>query len=217
MDRRTMFGTVGAAFVHGVFAQGCGTSAGRRCEVAGDRSARARPERPLDAAARPSVFENFHRSLLHVHGELRTTLSGILISVASDGSPDTNRLVGRFCQELLNHHHAEDAFFFPSFRAAGRLRSSDVAFLDARDAEHRDVHRLCLELRDVSIRHARGSVDDRAWRTTIARAATELSAISDPHFSVEESTLTASHVATVITGAELAAVYRDMGENWNRR
>jgi hypothetical protein len=40
---------------------------------------------------------------------------------------------------------------------------------------------------------------------------------SQPHFAEEETTLTAAHVATLLSAAELVAVYRDMGENWHRR
>lgn len=203
MNRRTLLTTFGGAVV----GFGCGNpSPTRRREVT------AREPTPTP----PAIFENFHRSLLQVHGELRTGVDGILAAVARNAS-GTGGLIASFCEELLNHHHAEDAFFFPSFRAAGRLRSSDVAFLDARDAEHRDVHRLCLELRDVARRHVQGEVADDAWRATVTRTAGELSAISIPHFAAEESALTAPHVATLITAEELTAVYRDMGENWHRR
>jgi hypothetical protein len=177
------------------------------------------PEAMAAERGRPDIFENFHRSLLQVHGELREGVRHILDAVTNTANDAkvTDQLIASFSENLLNHHKAEDAFFFPAFRAAGRLRSSDVAFLDARDAEHHDVHRLCLELRAVGASHQRGAVAARVWRETVRRVCTELRTISSPHFSIEESTLTPAHVATLITNRELADVYRDMGQNWHRR
>ena len=84
---------------------------------------------------RPNIFETFHRSLVQVHGELREGVRHILDAVANTAkdASGTDALIASFSENLLNHHKAEDRFFFPAFRAAGRLRSSDVAFLDARD------------------------------------------------------------------------------------
>jgi hypothetical protein len=220
--RRSLLAGLGGAVVAGLSAHACAPA-----EPAPARASRGRSEDRDEAplAARPPsgrpdsapIFENFHRSLVNAHGELRAGLGAILTSAQSDDPRGTDPLIGAFCEELLDHHHAEDAFFFPAFRAAGRLRSSDVAFLDARDSEHRDVHRLCLELRDISTAHRRAAVDDRTWLRAVARLAGELSAISRPHFAIEESTLTGQHVATMIAPSELVAVYRDMGENWHRR
>jgi hypothetical protein len=63
----------------------------------------------------------FHRGLVHAKPDL-----------------------AHFCQELLEHRGAEDRFFVPGVRRAGRLISSDVAFRDARDAEHRHLGRVTL-------------------------------------------------------------------------
>src|SRR3954447_21490373 len=92
-----------------------------------------------------TVYTNFHHALVQVHGDL---LAGAArIEAAATAGDDLHRVTEGFCQTLLDHHKAEDRFSFPAFRAAGRLRSSDVAFLAARDAEHVDIHRLCVELR----------------------------------------------------------------------
>jgi hypothetical protein len=163
-----------------------------------------------------AVFENFHRGLVQVHSELREGASSIEAAVAQDDDL-TGRLVAGFCVTLLNHHKAEDVFLFPAFRAAGRLRTSDVGFLAARDREHVDIHRLCLELRDAGKRHQGGGDGAAAWRASVTRLIRDLAAASLPHFAEEEAVLTPAHVATMISGGELVAVYRDMGENWNRR
>jgi hypothetical protein len=166
-----------------------------------------------------SVFHGFHRSLLHVHTSLKLGLTAIQESVAILAHHEriTDQRIAAFTEELLNHHKSEDSFFFPAFRSAGRLRSSDIAFLDARDREHHDVHRLCLELRQVALLHQRESTPTRTWRATVERAARELAELSRPHFAIEEATLTPTHLETLITQRELVAVYRDMGQNWSRR
>ena len=170
------------------------------------------------AEGRPTVFDNFHRGLVHVHCELRDDAHQIGLSaadIAADAATDT--LIAGFCEQLQNHHKSEDTFFFPAFRAAGRLRSSDVAFLEARDAEHVEIHRLCLELRTTGERHQRGVLATRTWRTSVVELVRDLVAASLPHFTEEESSLTPEHVATMISSDDLVHVFRDMGENWNRR
>ncbi len=162
-------------------------------------------------------FEAFHRGLVHVHADLRGRLSAILSRIEASETTGTDRAIASFCSELENHHHAEAAFIFPAFRAAGRLRSFDVAFLDARDAEHVDIHRLCLEMRDASRAHRRDVLSTKAWRASLLRLGGELQYLSLPHFAIEESTLTAAHVAEMMTARELAAMHRDMGRHWNDR
>jgi hypothetical protein len=164
-----------------------------------------------------AIHYQFHRGLVAVHDELRSGARGIADMVRSGRAPDpanTKRLVSKFCQRLLDHHRSEDAFLFPGFRKAGRLRSSDIAFLDARDTEHVTIHRLCLAIRDAG---TRGDLASTPARGTLAALVAELTAASTPHFAIEEQTLVPEHLAEIITGDQLGRVYRDMGENWNRR
>ena len=165
------------------------------------------------------IFENFHKGLIQVHQELRHGAQAILDLAAADPRVpgDMAKLIAVFSETLLNHHKSEDAFFFPAFRAAGRLRSSDIAFLDARDAEHVGIHRLCVELRDLAARHERRAVATPNWYASTAGLVAELRSLSLPHFESEERALTPAHVADLISEPELAHIYRDMGENWHRR
>lgn len=166
-------------------------------------------------AAAPSIFERFHASLVQVHGELRAGAAGIARTIGDDRRDAATRAAIRaFTEELLNHHKSEDAFFFPAFRAAGRMRSADVAWLAKKDEEHVAIHRLCVELRAAT--EQRG-LAVRTWRTLVTGHVRDLAARSQPHFAEEEATLTAAHVAQLLTETELAAVYRDMGQNWHRR
>lgn len=164
-------------------------------------------------------FENFHAALLQVHGELREQASDIHSGVTGVrvGRTSVDRVIIGFCEELENHHRSEDVFFFPAFRAAGRLRSTDMAFLDARDNEHLALVRLIGELRQVTKRNLAGSLNTTRWRGSVRQLITEITDIANPHFAAEESVLTAGHVAEMITARELVDVYKDMGTNWFRR
>jgi hypothetical protein len=164
-------------------------------------------------------FEQFQDGLLQVHGELRQQASAILAGATDDRASWTSvdRVIAGFCEHLDNHHRSEDVFFFPAFRAAGRLRSTDIAFLDARDDEHLAIVALVGELRGLSRQARAGGLIRPGWRGSARRVVTELTDIANPHFAAEESVLTAQHVAEMISARELGDVYRDMGMNWNRR
>jgi hypothetical protein len=159
-------------------------------------------------AAGPDIFERFHAGLVSAHAALGDALGALLTDEPGE------RGVASFCAELLNHHHAENGFFFPAFRAGGRLRSSDVAFLDARDREHEDVHRLCVELRELGLAHARRALARGEFEQRARRLAGSIREISAPHFAAEEAALTGPHVAEMIDARAFAAVYEDMGRNW---
>jgi hypothetical protein len=166
-----------------------------------------------------AIFKNFHIGLVQVHDELRQGVNSILdglVNIANNAN-SVDILITSFSETLLNHHKSEDSFFFPAFRISGRLRSSDIAFLDARDLEHQDIHRLCLELRKLSDNHLHGMITTSDFCISVKSVITDLGSISLPHFEIEEITLTSEHVATIITSKELESVYRDMGEHWNRR
>ena len=164
------------------------------------------------------VYESFHQSLLQVHGELRGGAQKIAEAAGDEArDAETEALVLTFCDTLLRHHKAEDAFFFPAFRAAGRLKSSDVAILAALDDEHVTVTRLCHELGDATAARRRGAMAVAEWRRLVGRLAVELSDVCVPHFATEERMLTAEGVASLLTPGQMDDVYRDMKQNWTRR
>src|SRR5688572_29715647 len=55
---------------------------------------------------------------------------------------------------LLAHHDAESNILFPALRQYGRMRSTDVSSLDARDREHVELHALCDRLVAAAARTA---------------------------------------------------------------
>lgn len=98
-----------------------------------------------------AVYDQFYNGLLAVHVELRGALTGIVSSVSQDRfGRNLDAQIQHFSANLKNHHKSEDRFFFPAFRESGRMRSSDLAFLEARDKEHEDILRLCQELRNAA-------------------------------------------------------------------
>lgn len=164
-----------------------------------------------DPSRGDGVFHELHRRFVVAHDELRERMAAVVKAASRESEPSLRQQVEAYADRLLRHHRAEDEFVFPAFRSAGRLRSSDVAFLEARDAEHRDVHHLCIELRDTVAK-------DRTphERTRVARLADELAALTTPHYEAEESVLTVSHLQTLLTAAEVARLFTEIPERWER-
>lgn len=107
---------------------------------------------------------------------------------------------------LLAHHEMESRGLFPGLRTHGHLRSTDVACLDARDAEHHDIHRLTEELlATTNALHPHSA--------TIASQARSLMALLEPHTREEENALAPARLREMISeeglailGAELEAM-----------
>jgi hemerythrin-like domain-containing protein len=104
---------------------------------------------------------------------------------------------------LLAHHDAESDVLFPALRRYGRLRSTDVSALDARDREHRDLHELCDRLANAAGRTA----PDAAY---IAALAAETRDRLRAHVAEEELTLSADRFREMVTLDELAAINREL-------
>jgi hypothetical protein len=164
-----------------------------------------------------AVYHQFYKGLLAVHSELRGALT-VIVSLLSQDRPgrDVDIQIQHFSANLQNHHKSEDRFFFPAFRESGRMRSSDLAFLAARDKEHEDILRLCKELETQRLSPKLRAPSDRTRNDALCLA-TELNALSLPHFAAEELTLIPNELVHFIGAADLTRVYRDMGLHWNQR
>jgi hemerythrin-like domain-containing protein len=100
---------------------------------------------------------------------------------------------------LMAHHDAESDVLFPALRRYGRLRSTDVSALDARDREHRDLHELCDRLA--------GAVDRSAPAPAyIAALAAETRDRLRAHVAEEEQNLAAARLREMVSLDELAAI-----------
>lgn len=152
--------------------------------------------KPVD----PFVLQ--YEGLVKVHQALVTALGGV---AAADDLPlellvTHARGAGGF---LLGHHHAESTVLFPGLRRLGRLRSSDVAFLDAREREHHDLHALTERLLEA----AAAPHPSAASISELARALLESFV---PHVKEEEAGLSPDRLATMIDEAGLAEIGREL-------
>ena len=172
-------------------ASGCGGSAGNEAV----RSA-------ADAYRAGTAQQHFETGLCFTHRALRRNVRRIVTlgeqgAPASDDALDFVVLVGHF---LTGHHEGEDRFIFPALRQSSALRSSDVAFLDQKDAEHRAVHRLIAEL-GRGVAALRGA--PRRSLGALLSAARELEATLDPHLASEEEAFSAENMTAMIDGDAL--------------
>jgi len=106
---------------------------------------------------------------------------------------------------LLAHHDAESNILFPALRQYGRMRSTDVSALDARDREHHDLHALCERLLAAAARHA-------PVATEIAGLARETRDLLRAHVAEEELTLAADRLREMVTPADLDDINRKLEE-----
>lgn len=104
---------------------------------------------------------------------------------------------------LLGHHHMESTILFPHLRRHGRLRSTDVGFLDARDREHHDIHALCEALNTTC-----GALHPHS--ATIAKQAGDLMSLLVPHTREEEQGLAPERLRLMIDEEGLAELQREL-------
>ncbi len=152
----------------------------------------------------PDPFVLQHEGLVKVHQAIVSVLGRV--AFASDAALALDVLVpnalggGRF---LLGHHDAEGQVLFPGLRRLGRLKSADVAFLDARDREHHELHALCERL----LGGAGAPHPDAGELVTVARAILER---FEPHVAEEEAGLSPERLAAMIDAEGLAAIGREL-------
>jgi len=150
-----------------------------------------------------NAFARASEQLRIIHEVLRRNL-GRFARFASEAEHaarvDLTRFVELNLRLLTLHHEAEDDVAFPVLRAAGRLRSTDAAFLDAKSVEHRDMQRRIESL----ARHV-GAAQGRGKRVLpqLAQEMVDLNAMLWPHLETEEGILTPEHLEEMIDEATL--------------
>jgi hypothetical protein len=146
------------------------------------------------------LYAEQQRGLIEVH----RSLSDGLRALASTPSLSMERAngVGGF---LLGHHHIESTVLFPGLRRHGHLRSTDVAFLDARDKEHRDLHSLCERLVAVASSSSSSSNPEE-----VAKIASEILLQFIPHIEEEERGLSPENLRAMISEAGLLELNREL-------
>jgi hypothetical protein len=139
----------------------------------------------LNATPAPDARDTTAERLVFVHRQL---LFGLDRLIAAPESHAVRELLPLYATILRGHHDGEEHFLFPALRAAGRMRSTDVAFLNARAHEHLAIVRLSEALLSEGMRHA-----------------AELRALLAVHFADEERGFSAERLREMIAGDELEA------------
>ena len=139
------------------------------------------------------LYEQHHTHLVRVHAALGDALRAVVDAATAVAA-------GQF---LLGHHHAESAVLFPGLRRHGRLASDDLAFLDARDREHTELHHLCERLLGEA---GRGAPRGAELRTI----ASEILLRFLPHIAEEEEGLAPARLRRLIDPAGLAELGREL-------
>jgi aminopeptidase N len=174
---------------------------------AATRALLARRRRESSGKPRWNEYERYATWLRLSHDALRKNLDHAveLIDreqiVDRDRFGDFIRLLARF---LTLHHDAEDHAIFPALRRSSILRSTDAAYLERWDVEHREIHRA-----NAALEEALGD-----WPRLRHRCG-ELRQILEPHLAGEEAILNAQHLPEMIDEKELAAAVRSVRREKN--
>lgn len=143
-----------------------------------------------------------HEGLVTVHEMLASAFAPIAAGAATplDQLIPQTRGAAAF---LLAHHDLESKVLFPCLRKHGRLRSTDIAFLEGREREHLDLHALTHSLLDTcGALHPHGA--------TIANQTRELLALLTPHVREEEAGLAPDRLRTMIDEAGFRELQAEM-------
>lgn len=146
-----------------------------------------------------------HEALVQIHHALAGSFHAVAAAAAGTSLEvlvPQALAAGRF---LVGHHDVESAVLFPSLRRLGRLRSSDAAFLDACDRDHRELHALC----DRLIASA-GAAHPVALE--IAKLAAETRTALAAHVREEEAGLAPERLRTMISVAGLEEMARELAK-----
>ncbi|MCP3141375.1 hemerythrin domain-containing protein [Pyxidicoccus xibeiensis] len=149
-------------------------------------------------------YADHHAGLLHVHRELLALFDTLRATWEHMPLKPTVELALGAGNALLGHHHRESEGLFPGLRRYGRLRSADVAFLDARDTEHRALHGLCVRLLD-SARAPHPKVSE------LVLLGGQLADAMRPHFADEEAGLAPERLRLMIAPDALVELGRTLG------
>lgn len=150
------------------------------------------------------IYTAHHEGLVQVHRALAASFQAV-IDAAHAPLLELVPLARRAGGFLLGHHEAEDAVLFPGLRKYGRLRSTDVAFLATRDAEHHALHALCEHFNAAT------------KAPQIVGYARELASMLAAHVALEEEGLSPARTREMIDEAGYQALSRELEELRARR
>jgi hemerythrin-like domain-containing protein len=143
-------------------------------------------------------FIEAHDGLVTIHHALIGSLHAVSAATQIEVIVPQALSAGGF---LLGHHQAEDTILFPGLRRLGRLRSTDVAFLETCDRAHHELHALC----DRLLGAAKASHPDAK---EIARLARETQQALSAHVAEEEAGLAPERLREMISAEGLLEIRR---------
>lgn len=141
-----------------------------------------------------------HDALVQIHRALIDSLNAVRTAKTLDRVVPAARGAGEF---LLGHHAAESTLLFPMLRRLGRLRSTDVAFLEACERAHHELHHLCERLLASA---AASHPNER----TIVALVDELLPAFESHVADEERGLAPDNLRMMLTEASIAELSREL-------
>lgn len=154
----------------------------------------------MESPADPYVAH--HEGLIRVHRALLASFG----SLATSEVPELDRWIPQLlqtCEFLAAHHRAESSVLFPGLRRAGRLRSSDAAFLARADGEHERLERLRERLVNAArSAHPRASAL-QPWNAELCELLTR-------HTAREEAGLAPERLRAMISPEALHAIGREL-------
>jgi len=145
-------------------------------------------------------YTELHASIVGIHHAIIGSLDMVESAVGVGVVVSQSLAAGRF---LLAHHEAESTVLFPVLRRAGKLRSTDAAFLDGCDRAHHELHGLCERLVAVAS-SAHPSADG------MKALARELAGAFSSHVRDEERGLAPEHLKTMLGLGDLAVLDREL-------
>jgi hypothetical protein len=145
------------------------------------------------------TFIEAHNGLVTIHSALLGSLHAVAAARTIDVIVPQAVAAGGF---LLGHHHAEDTILFAGLRRLGRLRSTDVAFLETCDRAHHELHALCESLLGA----AKASHPDAS---EIGRLAHETREALAAHVAEEEAGLSPVRLREMISEEGLREIGRE--------
>ena len=145
------------------------------------------------------TFIEAHEGLVTIHHALLGSLQAVAAATTIEVVVPQALAAGGF---LLGHHQAEDTILFAGLRRLGRLRSTDVAFLETCDRAHHELHALCERL----LRAAKASHPDANEIGLLAR---ETRAALAAHVAEEEAGLSPERLREMISEEGLREIGRE--------
>ena len=161
------------------------------------------------------VYQQFADDLRMGHTALRRNLA--TLSSRDARTPQERErlldLAAVYTAFLYRHHEAEDHFLFRALADHTAGRSSDAAFLEARVAEHRQVH-LLLDAWTAEIARSKATVARPLDGSH--RFALELGPLLVPHLDAEERALDRESLALMLPEEVMRQTLEDSAKHIGR-